>query len=149
MLSSVAEQSPATYGLLGMLAVRSWTGYELTRQVRRSLRFVWPTSEGHLYREQKRLVTIVSGRPWRRSRPGSASATATPSRRPGGRLWAGWLATAPEEPHLQIEGILRVFYADLGQPCRPAPEHDHHGGAGRSDARRGLRSYVREYLKGA
>ena len=41
-----------------MLAVRSWTGYELTRQVRRSLRFIWPTSEGHLYREQKRLVSL-------------------------------------------------------------------------------------------
>jgi DNA-binding PadR family transcriptional regulator len=38
--------------------VRSWTGYELTRQVHRSLRFIWPTSEGHLYREQKRLVTL-------------------------------------------------------------------------------------------
>ena len=48
--------SPATYGLLGLLATRSWTGYELTAQVRRSLAFVWPTSEGHLYREQKVLV---------------------------------------------------------------------------------------------
>ena len=25
-----------------------------------------------------------------------------------------WLATPPEEPHLQIEGVLRVFYANLG-----------------------------------
>ena len=34
------------------------TGYELTQQVRRSLRFVWPSSEGHLYREQKRLLEL-------------------------------------------------------------------------------------------
>ena len=52
----MSSASPTTYGLLGLLAVRSWTGYELTRQVRRSLRFVWSSSEGHLYREQKRLV---------------------------------------------------------------------------------------------
>ena len=53
-----ASTSPTTYGLLGMLAGRSWTGYELTQQVRRSLRFIWPVSEGHLYREQKRLVDL-------------------------------------------------------------------------------------------
>ena len=50
--------STTTYGLLGLLAVRSWTGYELTQQMRRSLRFVWSSSEGHLYREQTGLVEL-------------------------------------------------------------------------------------------
>jgi DNA-binding PadR family transcriptional regulator len=109
----MATQSPATYGLLGMLAVRSWTGYELTRQVQRSLRFIWPTSEGHLYREQKRLVTlgwavVEQERTGRRSRN---RYTITPA---GREALADWLATSPEEPHLQIEGVLRVFYASLG-----------------------------------
>jgi hypothetical protein len=36
-------------GPFSVCTVRSWTGYELTRQVHRSLRFIWPTSEGHLY----------------------------------------------------------------------------------------------------
>lgn len=27
-----------------------------------------------------------------------------------------WLATAPEEPHFQIEGILRTFFADQARP---------------------------------
>jgi DNA-binding PadR family transcriptional regulator len=107
------EQSPATFGLLGMLAVRPWTGYELTRQVRRSLRFVWPISEGHLYREQKRLVTLG----WavvEKEQAGGRSRnryTITPA---GREALARWLATPPEEPHLQVEGVLRVFYADLG-----------------------------------
>ena len=54
----MANASPTTYGLLGMLAVRSWTGYEMTTQLQRSLRFVWPSSAGHLYREQKKLVDL-------------------------------------------------------------------------------------------
>ena len=85
----MSDASPATYGLLGMLATRPMTGYELTQQVRRSLRFIWPTSEGHLYREQKKLVAL------------------------------GWatVTTEPEEPHLQVEGVLRAFYADSGSPA--------------------------------
>lgn len=109
----MAKASPTTYGLLGMLAVRSWTGYELTQQLRRSLRFVWSSSEGHLYREQKRLVSLgwaivekepAGGR--RRNRY-----TITPE---GRAALQKWLATTPEEPHFEIEGILRVFYGDQG-----------------------------------
>lgn len=105
--------SPATYGVLGMLATRSWTGYELTQQVRRSLRFVWPVSEGHLYREQGRLVelgwaTVTEEAAGKRSRKRYAITDA------GRTALADWLATPPEEPHLQVEGVLRAFYADRG-----------------------------------
>ena len=144
MLSSVADQSPATYGLLGMLAVRPWTGYELTRQVRRSLRFVWPTSEGHLYREQKRLVTlgwavVEKEQTGRRVRN---RYTITPA---GRDALATWLATPPEEPHLQIEGVLRVFYADLGSSTdlrRSMATTAEQAGSMLAE----LRGFVREYL---
>jgi len=107
--------SPATYGLLGLLAVRPWTGYELTQQVRRSLRFVWSVSDGHLYREQKRLVALgwasVQDEPaGRRTRK---RYTITP---PGRVALARWLETEPEEPHFQIEGVLRIFFGDHGGP---------------------------------
>lgn len=96
-----------------MLAVRSWTGYELTQQVRRSLRFVWPSSEGHLYREQKRLVdlgwaTVEQQQSGGRSRN---RYRITPRGRTELRKW---LKTQPEEPHIHIEGLLRTFYADFG-----------------------------------
>ncbi|MEX1279927.1 MAG: PadR family transcriptional regulator [Acidimicrobiia bacterium] len=109
----MSTPSPATYGLLGQLAVRPWTGYELTQQLRRSLRFVWPTSEGHLYREQKKLVEL-----------GWATAVDEPvgnrTRKryeitdEGRAALADWLATEPEEPHFEIEGVLRLFNADHG-----------------------------------
>lgn len=111
----MSSASPTTFGLLGMLAVRSWTGYELTRQLRRSLRFVWSVSDGHLYREQKRLVELgwasVEQEPaGQRSRK---RYTITPA---GRAALAGWLEEAPEEPHFQIEGVLRMFFGDQGSP---------------------------------
>ena len=109
----MSSASPATYGLLGMLAVRSYTGYELTQQVRRSLRFIWPSSEGHLYREQKRLVdlgwaTVEDEAAGQRSRK-RYSITAD-----GRAALKRWLATEPEEPHFQVEGILRTFFGNHG-----------------------------------
>lgn len=111
----MSTTSPAAYGLLGLLAVRSWTGYELTQQVRRSLRFVWSTSEGHLYREQRHLVAL-----------GWATVTDEPAGQRTRKRYAitdegrqalkEWLSTAPEEPHVQIEGVLRTFFADQGAP---------------------------------
>jgi PadR family transcriptional regulator AphA len=38
------------------LAVRPWSGYELTQQATPSLRFAWPKSERLLYSEPKKLV---------------------------------------------------------------------------------------------
>ena len=105
--------SPATFGLLGMLAVRSWTGYELTQQVRRSLRFIWRFSEGHLYREQKRLVELgwatVEREPAGQRTRNRYTITDT-----GRAALAQWLATEPEEPHFQIDGVLRTFFGDQG-----------------------------------
>jgi PadR family transcriptional regulator AphA len=111
----MTSASPATFGLLGMLAVRSWTGYELTQQVRRSLRFVWRSSEGHLYREQKRLVdlgwaTVENEPAGQRTRNRYTITDA------GRAAFEDWLATEPEEPHFQIEGVLRTFFGDQGNP---------------------------------
>src|SRR5262245_22258950 len=105
--------SPTTYGLLGLLAVRSWTGYELTHQMRRSLRFVWSSSEGHLYREQKRLVELG----WAKLTVDRASGRARNRytiTKAGERALTAWLSTTPQEPHFEIEGLLRVFFGDHG-----------------------------------
>lgn len=113
----MATPSPHTFGLLGMLAVRPWTSYELTHQVRRSLRFMWQTSEGHLYREQGRLVKL-----------GWASVEEEPAGRrtrkrytiteQGRQALNEWLSSEPQEPTLQIEGIIRVFFGDQGSPTQ-------------------------------
>ena len=50
--------STTSYAILGMLAMRPWTAYELTQQLRRSLRYCWPKAESVLYDEPKRLVRL-------------------------------------------------------------------------------------------
>lgn len=109
----MATPSTTTYALLGLLAIKPWTGYELTQQVRRSLRHAWPSSEAHLYREQKRLVRLgwaeageepIGRRTRKRYR-------ITPE---GRRALACWLDTEPGPPRLEIEGIVRAFFADHG-----------------------------------
>ena len=106
----VAEASTTTYALLGMLAVRSWTGYELTQQLRRSLRFVWPSSEGHLYREQKRLVELG----WATvevERAGGRRRNRYAVTDQGLAALETWLASPVQEPRLEVEGVLRLFHA--------------------------------------
>jgi DNA-binding PadR family transcriptional regulator len=103
------------YALLGLLALRSWTGYELTGQVRSTMRLVWPSSEAHVYREQRRLVT----RGW-------ATVTAEPAGRRTRNRYAitdagqlalrEWLATPPKPPTLEVEGFVRLWLADQGTP---------------------------------
>lgn len=111
----MVRASPHTYGLLGMLATRPWTSYELTHQVRRSLRFMWPTSEGHLYREQARLVAL--GWAHVEEEPAGLRTRKRYTITADGRAALGaWLSTAPAEPTLQIEGIVRTFFADQGRP---------------------------------
>src|SRR5437588_2759486 len=109
----MAEYSTTTYSLLGLLAVRSWTGYELTQQARRSLRFAWPSSEAHLYREQKRLValgwaTVEEEQVGNRVRNRYAI---TPA---GRKALRRWLGTDPVGPKVEVEGILRTFFGDYG-----------------------------------
>jgi DNA-binding PadR family transcriptional regulator len=127
-----------------MLATRSWTGYELTQQVRRSLRFVWPTSEGHLYREQRRLVelgwaSVQDESAGRRSRKRYA---VTPQ---GRAALTGWLETEPDEPHVQVEGILRAFYGDSDTPEQLARSLRTTAEAARA-MRTELLGFVREYV---
>jgi DNA-binding PadR family transcriptional regulator len=111
-----ASTSPATFGLLGLLAARPQTGYELTTQMRRSLRFVWPVSEAHLYREQRKLVALG----WATSdeEPAGRRTRKRYTITAGGRAaLAAWLESEPEEPQLHIEGLLRLFNADRSTPA--------------------------------
>jgi DNA-binding PadR family transcriptional regulator len=107
------QPSTAVYALLGLLAMRSHTGYELTRQARTSLRLLWPTSEANLYRDQQRLVRL-----------GWAEVTTEPVGRrtrkryritePGREALQAWLASPPAAPGLDIEAFVRIWLADQG-----------------------------------
>ena len=48
--------SPTSYAILGLLAIKPWSTYEITKQMRRALLHVWPRAESNLYKEPQRLV---------------------------------------------------------------------------------------------
>lgn len=99
------------YALLGLLAIRPWTGYELATQVGRSLQLVWPASRATLYRDQASLVE----RGWARARNETTGArqrkryTITAA---GRRALQSWFATEPAPAAFSIEAIVRAWLVD-------------------------------------
>lgn len=107
------QPTTSTYSLLGLLGIQQWTSYELTHQARRSLRWTWPRSEAHLYTEQKRLVRLG----WasaKRERVGRRMRTRYAITAKGRGALRTWLATDPSAPRFEVEGVLRVFFAEAG-----------------------------------
>ena len=102
-----------SHALLGLLSVRPWSTYELSKQVQRSLGWFWPRTERKLYDEPKRLVA-----------EGLASASAEGTgRRPrtvyaittqGRRQFRRWLGEQSTPPALEFEAMIKVFFADAG-----------------------------------
>lgn len=103
----------SSYAVLGLLALRPWSGYELAQQAKRSLRFVWPKSESHLYAEPKKLVAL--GFAAVRTEPAGRRTRQVYRITPAGRRAVrAWLATAPAPPEFEAEAMLRLLFADLG-----------------------------------
>jgi DNA-binding PadR family transcriptional regulator len=108
------KQSSTSFALLGLLAVRPWTTYELANQTQRSLRFFFPRAERHLYAEIKRLADAGLARS--ETTFTGKRRTTTYSITPAGRkALREWLRTEPAPPVLEAEVLLRSFYAENGR----------------------------------
>jgi len=108
------DDLPTTsYAVLGLLALRSWTGYELTQQARRSLAFCWQKEESVLYEEPRRLVARGLARSWR-EREGGRSRNRYEITDAGRTALGEWLARPSEPPRPQLEPLLRLTFADQG-----------------------------------
>jgi DNA-binding PadR family transcriptional regulator len=137
----------SSYVLLGLLSLRPWTGYELTQQVRHSLAHVWPASEANLYREQQRLVGLgwaevtaeAAGRERTRKRYTITAA--------GRAALTDWLATPPAPPSMEIESMLRVWFADAGTPAQFADAMRHAADDARASLDRVVTVFA-QYLEG-
>ncbi len=99
--------------MLGLLALRPWTTYELAKQVQRSLGWFWPRAERKLYDEPKRLVAAGLATSERKM-TGARPRTVYTVTRDGRRALKDWLGEAPMPPTLEFEGMVKVFFADGG-----------------------------------
>jgi DNA-binding PadR family transcriptional regulator len=105
--------STTSYAMLGMLALRPWSTYELAKQVGRGLGQFWPRARSNLFQEPKKLLACgfaaaTEDRVGKRPR---TVYTITPT---GRRALRSWLATPGEGPVLEFEDMLKVFFADHG-----------------------------------
>jgi DNA-binding PadR family transcriptional regulator len=107
------ELNTTSFAMLGMLAIRSWSTYELAKHVDRSLRPLWPRARSNLFNEPKKLVAhglAVATEETVGRRPRTVY-TITPA---GRRALRHWLGTPGEGPALEFEQLLKVFFADHG-----------------------------------
>jgi PadR family transcriptional regulator, regulatory protein AphA len=110
---SVKPLTTTSYAILGLLAIKPWTTYELAKQMEVSLRNFWPRAERKLYEEPRKLVahqlaTVQHETVGKRSR---SVYRITPA---GQRALRGWLEEPGALPSLEFEALIKVFFAEQG-----------------------------------
>lgn len=102
-----------TYGVLGLLAVRPYSTYELAKAMGLSVGRVWPRAESKLFEEPKKLVEhgYANSREEKVGRRPRTVYSITPA---GRRALAAWLADPGKGPVLEFEGLVKLMFADHG-----------------------------------
>jgi DNA-binding PadR family transcriptional regulator len=111
---STADLTTTSYAILGMLAIRPWTTYELAQQMERSLKHFWPRAQSRIYEEPKRLVAEGLAKATREQvgrRPRTVYAISAKGR----RALRAWLAEPGSGPSVEFEALLKVFFAEHGR----------------------------------
>jgi DNA-binding PadR family transcriptional regulator len=102
-----------SYGVLSVLAIRDHSTYELTKQMRLSLHYIWPRAESNVYAEPKRLVAagLAEAREeWR----GGRRRTIYSITEAGRAALAAWLASPSSRQRYESEALLKIFFAENG-----------------------------------
>jgi PadR family transcriptional regulator, regulatory protein AphA len=102
-----------SYAILGLLAVKPWSTYELTQQMERSLGRIWPRAASKLYEEPKKLVDHGLARPTQ-DRVGQRPRTVYSITDQGRRALAAWLRDPGEGPVFEWEQLVKIFFSDNG-----------------------------------
>ena len=112
-MSSSQRLTTTSYAILGLLAVRSWSTYELTRQMEWSLGRFWPRAKSKLYEEPKKLeaLGLATSRQETVGKRKRAVYTITAK---GRRALAAWHGEPTAGFALEAEPLLRLFLADHG-----------------------------------
>jgi DNA-binding PadR family transcriptional regulator len=113
--SKSQERSLTTtsYGVLSLLALRDHSTYDLTRQMRLSLHYLWPRAESNVYAEPKRLVAAGLAEA-REEWNGGRRRTIYSITKPGRAALADWLASPSSRQRYESEAVTKVFFAENG-----------------------------------
>ncbi len=104
------ELTTTSYAILGLLAIRPWSTYELAAQMRRNLHYFWPRAESNLYAEPKRLVeggfALAEAQPVGKRRRTVYSITSK-----GRKALEAWLGEPAAESRFESETLVKFVLA--------------------------------------
>ena len=105
--------------VLGMLAARPRSGYEIKQLVDSSARYFWAASYGQIYPELKKLekAGLITGDD---SSTGARQRTTFKLTAEGRRAAREWIRKPPEVLETRDEGLLKLFFAYSIDPKRAA-----------------------------
>ncbi|HLG00881.1 MAG TPA: PadR family transcriptional regulator [Acidimicrobiia bacterium] len=112
-MSTAANLTTTSYAILGLLAIKPWTTYELAQQMDRAIGDFWPRTRSKLYEEPKKLVAhgLAQASPQKTGKRPRTMYTITAK---GRRALAAWVPTPSAGPVLEFEALLKVFFAEHG-----------------------------------
>lgn len=109
-----AELTTTSYAMLGMLAIRPWTTYELAQHMERGVGRLWPPSaRSNLFNEPKKLVSRGLAKATHDA-VGKRPRTVYTITAKGRRTLTTWLDTPGEPTKLESEQLLKLFFAEHG-----------------------------------
>lgn len=100
-----------SYVILGLLALRRWSTYELAQQMKRSIHYYWPRVESHIYEEPKKLVAHGLATATREY-AGRRRRTVYAITDDGRKALQTWLAEPGRGPLVEFEGLVKVLFAE-------------------------------------
>lgn len=111
--SQARALTATSHGVLSVLAIRDHSTYELTKQMRLSLHYMWPRAESNVYAEAKRLVATGLAEAREESR-GERRRTVYSITEAGRAALAAWLASPSSRQRYESEALLKIFFAENG-----------------------------------
>jgi PadR family transcriptional regulator AphA len=104
--------------MLGLLALRPWTTYELAKQMQRSVRWFWARAERKLYDEPKHLAALGLATT-RSTMTGKRASTVYEITAEGRNALRNWMASTEfDPPQIEMEGLIHLFFAENGTPAQ-------------------------------
>jgi DNA-binding PadR family transcriptional regulator len=116
-IESKSQERPLTttsYAVLAVLALRDHSTYELTKQMRFSLHYLWPRAESNVYAEPKRLVAAGLATS-RRESVGERRRTVYSITAAGRAALADWLASPSSRQRYESEAVLKILFCENGE----------------------------------
>lgn len=112
-MGSPDRLTTTTYAILGLLAIKPWTTYELAAQMTRGMSRFWPRAESRIYDEPAKLVAagLAKAKKDTVGRRPRTTYSITPK---GRRALAEWLEVEGGPPELEFEALLKVFFGEHG-----------------------------------